>query len=98
MKEKISNTIFLKQQSINELQEIKERVKKTCEKEIRFKVETKHWYGFSDPHLIKNKNILNISKCTMLKILDKAIEEERNYIDKLIDMEIDTEIKNRGVS
>lgn len=93
MEEKISNTIFLKQQSINELNELKEKIKKSDTEKIRFRVETKHWYGFTEPHLIKDKNKLNISKYTMLKIIDKAIEEERAYIDKLIDMEI----KTRGV-
>lgn len=89
MKEKISNTIFLKQQSINELQDLKEKVKKSAAEKIRFRVETKHWYGYTEPHLIRDKNKLNISKYTMLKIVDKAIEEERAYIDKLIDMEIE---------
>lgn len=88
MEEKISNTIFLKQQSINELNNLKEKIKKSDTEKIRFKIETKHWYGFTEPFLIKSKDKLNISKYTMLKILDKAIEEERAYIDKLIDMEI----------
>ena len=38
---------------------------------------------------MRDKNKLNISKYTMLKIIDKAIEEEKAYIDKLIDMEIE---------
>ena len=90
MKEKISNTIFLKQQSINELNDLKEKIKKSDTDKIRFRIETKHWYGFTEPTLIKSKDKLNLSKYTMLKIIDKAIEEERAYIDKLIDMEIES--------
>ncbi len=89
MDNKISNTIFLKQQSINELNELKEKINKSDTEKIRFRVETKHWYGYAEPHLLKDKNKLNISKYTMLKIIDKAIEEEKTYIDKLIDMEIE---------
>lgn len=93
MEDKISNTIFLKQQSINELNDLKEKIKKSDTDKIRFRIETKHWYGFTEPTLIKSKDKLNLSKYTMLKIIDKAIEEERAYIDKLIDMEIES----RGV-
>lgn len=89
MEEKISNTIFLKQQSINELQELKEKINKSDTDKIRFRIETKHWYGYTEPTLMKDKSKLNISKYTMLKIIDKAIEEEKGYIDKLIDMEIE---------
>lgn len=90
MEDKISNTIFLKQQSINELNDLKEKIKKSDTDKIRFRIETKHWYGFTEPTLIKSKDKLNLSKQTMLKIIDKAIEEERAYIDKLIDMEIES--------
>lgn len=93
MEDKISNTIFLKQQSINELNDLKEKIKKSDTDKIRFRIETKHWCGFTEPTLIKSKDKLNLSKYTMLKIIDKAIEEERAYIDKLIDMEIES----RGV-
>ena len=89
MEEKISNTIFFFFFSINELNNLKEKIKKSDTEKIRFKVETKHWYGFTEPFLMKSKDKLNISKYTMLKIIDKAIEEEKTYIDKLIDMEIE---------
>lgn len=55
---------------------------------IRLKIETKHWYGYSEPFLSKSKDRLKVSKHTMLKILDEAIKKEEDYINKLIDKEI----------
>ena len=89
MEEKISNTIFLKQQSINELKKLKEKIIKSDANKVRFKIETKHWYGYSEPILMKSKDKLNISKYSMIKILDIAIEIEKKNIDKLIDIEIE---------
>lgn len=89
MNEKICNTIALHQMSINELLEIKHRVETTNTDDVRFRVETKHWYGYSEPFLSKRKDKLEVSVYTMKLILDEAITKEKERIDKLIDMEIE---------
>ena len=94
MSDKISNTIALHQQTINEIEEIKERVKESETEKIRFRVETKHWYGFSEPSLMKRKHNLNLSKYTMQVILEEAIKKERQRIDILIDKEIEERSRN----
>ena len=91
--DKIDNSIFLHQQTIYELKKIKKRVKQSETKNIRFRVETKHWYGFTEPFLSTDKHKLNISKETMQVILDEAINKEKERIDKLIDMEIERRSK-----
>lgn len=89
MDDKIANTIAKKQQIINEIELLKIKIESSETKDIRFKIETKHWYGFSEPFLSKEKSVLNLSKETMQVILDEAINKERERIDKLIDMEIE---------
>lgn len=83
--EKINNTIALKVMSIEELKRVKEKVEKTQGDNVRFKVETKHWYGYSEPFLAKDKDVLNISKYTMQLILEEAINKEKERINKLTD-------------
>ena len=92
MNDKIGNTIVLHQMAINELEEIKRRVKTTVSDDIRFRIETKHWYGYSEPFVAKHKDKLEISVYTMNLILDEAIKKEKERIDKLIDMEIEKNI------
>ena len=94
MKDKIGNSIALHQMAINELKSIKHRVNTTSTDDIRFKVETKHWYGYSEPFLAKNKDKLEVSIYTMNLILDEAIKKEKERINNLIDMEISERIKN----
>lgn len=92
MNDKISNTIALKQQIINELEELSLDVEKSATSDIRFRIETKHWYGYSEPFLKKDRHILDVSKDTMQSILNSAIEKEKERIEKLIDMEIQKRI------
>lgn len=94
MEEKIENSIFLHQGIINELEEVLKRVETSETEKIRFRVETKHWYGFSEPLLLWERTPLRISKKTMQVILNEAINKERERINKLIDMEIDRRISN----
>lgn len=89
MEDKIENSIVLHQKIINEIELLKIKIGSSETKDIRFKIETKHWYGFSEPFLSKEKSVLNLSKETMQVILDEAINKERERIDKLIDMEIE---------
>lgn len=92
MDEKISNTIALKQQIINELEKLSLDVKESVTNDIRFRIETKHWYGYSEPFLKKDRHILEVSKDTMQSIINSAIEKEKEKIEKLIDMEIQKRI------
>lgn len=93
MEDKITNSIALHQGIIYEIEEIKKRIEESETKKIRFRVETKHWYGFTEPFLSTDKHKLNISKETMQVILDEAINKERERINKLIDMEIERRSK-----
>ena len=96
MDEKIYNTIALHQMSINELMEIKRRVETTAMDDVRFRIETKHWYGYSEPFQNKTKDTLKISVYTMKLILDEAINKEKEKIDKLIDMKINEKLKKNA--
>ena len=77
MEDKISNTIFLKQQIINETKNIRNKVIESEGKKVRFRIETKHWYGYSEPSLLPDRDLLNISKETMIQILDEVVEYEK---------------------
>ena len=94
MEDKIENSIALHQMAINELKEIKHRIETTATDDIRFRVETKHWYGYSEPFLAKSKDKLEISVYTMKLILNEAMNREKERIDKLIDMEIEKRSEN----
>ena len=88
MEEKIENSIALHQNAINILEKIKERVETSETEKIRLKVETKHWYGYFEPLLAKEKHKLEMDKYSVNVLLETAIKLERERIDKLIDMEI----------
>lgn len=89
MEEKISNTIFIHQQTIHELEKLKDKVRKSISN-VRFRIETKHWYGYGiDTRTETGKSILNLSKATIEIVLEEAIRKEKEKIDKLIDMEIE---------
>lgn len=90
MEDKIGNTIAKHQQIINELELLSLDIEKSSTRDIRFRVETKHWYGgFSEPLLKTDRHILNLSKNTMQSIINSAIEKERERINNCIDMEIE---------
>ena len=94
MEDKIGNSIALHQQTINELNELKEKVETNQSEKIRFRIETKRWYGYSEPFLAKEKDIVDLSKYAMQVILDEAIKKEKERINKLIDMEIEMRGEN----
>lgn len=83
-KEEILNKIAAKVSAINELREIKRKVKDTPGDRIKFKVETEAWCGFLDIGLVKEKSNLNISKYAMTLILNEAIGKEKRNIDNLL--------------
>ena len=92
MKEKIANSIALRQMAINELKEIKHNIEQSVDKNVKFSIETRHIIGF-DVGILKKKKTLPISNYTMKLLLDEAIRKEKERIDKLIDMEIERRMK-----
>lgn len=86
---KAENTIIEKQQLINNIKGILEKVVLAEEDNIRVKIETKHWYGYSEPIMYKFKNKLYLDKGTLISILESAIDREKKYIDKCIDIIIE---------
>lgn len=92
MKEKIANSIALHQMAINELKEIKIKIEDALEDTTKFVVETQQLTWAS---VFTRKDKINISTYTMNLIIDKAIEIEKERIDKLIDMEIEKRIKEQ---
>lgn len=92
MKEKIANSIALRQMTINELKEIKHNIEQSVDKNVKFSIETRHIIGF-DIGILKKKKTLPISNYTMKLLLDEAIRKEKERINKLIDMEIERKLK-----
>lgn len=90
MKEKTANSIALHQMTINELKEIKTKIENALEDTTKFVVETKQLL-WTD--IFTRKDKINVSAYTMNLIIDKAIEIEKERIDKLIDMEIEKRLK-----
>lgn len=92
MEDKIANSIAQHQGVINELELIKDRVKKNIDSTVRFRIETRQIFKSWEPYITKCKDKMDISPDTMTAILDEAIKVERERINKLIDMEIDRRI------
>lgn len=83
------------QQIIEDLKEVKERVEESKTDKIRFKIETKHWYGYSEPFMATTKDTLKIDKESAKVLLDMSIKSIQETIDRLIDREVDRAIEKR---
>ena len=94
MEDKTSNSIALYQCCINELEELRKKVQASATEDIRFVIQTRHWYGYSEPFLKKENTRIDISKYTMEVVIDEAINKQRERINKLIDMEIESRKTN----
>lgn len=94
--EKINNSIVFQKSRIEEIEKVKQQVALSETKTIRIKIETKHWYGYSEPFLSKDKHKIELTKDTTISILNEIQSKCRERIDKLIDMEI--ERRNNGQS
>lgn len=92
MKDQIANSIALHQMTINELKEIKIKIEDALEDTTKFVVETQQLTWAT---IFTRKDKMNISTYTMNLIIDKAIEIEKEKINKLIDMEIEKRIKEQ---
>ena len=93
MEEKIANSIARHQMTINELKEIKNKIEDALEDTTTFVVETQQLAWTT---IFTRKDKMNISTYTMNLIIDRAIEIERERINKLIDAEIENEILRRN--
>lgn len=93
-KEKIYNSIALQQSQIEEINKVKERVISSDTENIIIKIETKHWYGYSEPFLMKDKDKIELSKSTIISILTEIQNRCTERIDKLIDMEMERRKKS----
>ncbi len=87
--EKIENSIIYNKMKIDEIQMIKNRVVLSETEKIRIKIETKRWYGFSEPFLTKEIDKIEIQKSTAIVILNEILNKHQQNIDKLIDIEIE---------
>ncbi len=87
--EETYNSIALQQSQIEEINKIKERVILSDTENIRIKIETKHWYGYSEPFLMKDKHKIELPKATIMSILTGIQNRCTEGINKLIDMEIE---------
>ena len=92
-RERIYHTIYAKQQLIDELNKISDLLYDNSGKKVRFRIETKHWNGYSCE--IKKRSVIEIDYKTMLSIVDIAIAKEREYIDKLIEMEVNLRMEEK---
>lgn len=92
MKDKIANTIAKKQFTINELKAIKEKLEDSIPGSIQFVIKSKQIF-YTD--FYTHRDTVDVSFDTMNLVIDKLIEQERERIDKLIDMEIEKHIKEK---
>lgn len=87
--EKPYNSIVLQKSRIEEIEKIKQLVASSDTKDIRIKIETKHWCGYLEPFLKKEKSKIKLTKDTTILILEGLQDKCKERIDKLIDMEIE---------
>ena len=95
MKEKIANSIAQRQNTILELTKLKETLEDAIDKETKFVMETLQFEGYFDMSLFRRKYKIPVSNYTMGLVLDGLIQKEKEYIDKLIDMEIERRIAKK---
>lgn len=79
----IDKQIEEKYEKKKELEALKEKILTSEGKEVKFKIETKHWYGFDMPFLQKEKSNFNIHKHTMLAIIDEMLDKIKEKLDYL---------------
>lgn len=87
--DKIENSIALHQENIEGFKKMKARIEASETEKLRIDIQTKHWYGYFEPTLLKHHNKIELQKYSALTLLDIAIKLEKEKIDKLIDMEIE---------
>ena len=83
--DKIYNQIAYYENQIEQIKKIKQQVAISETEDIRIKIETKHWYGYSEPYLGKEKIKIMADKSTIIEILNEVKTRNRSLINKLID-------------
>lgn len=79
----IDEQIRTKYEMIKELEELKRKIATSEGKKVRFKIETKNWLGFSEPFLAKEKSNLNMSRHTLMAIIDEMLDKIKKDLDDL---------------
>ena len=79
----IDKQIEEKYEKKKELEALKEKILISEGKKVRFKIETKNWLGFSEPFLAKEKSNLNISRYTLMAIIDEMLDKIKKDLDDL---------------
>ena len=94
-KDKIYNTIALKQNELEELKEIKLDLL-TMDKNYKTEmtIKTIHTRIFGG-ELYKRKKKITVVPDTLIQIIDKLIENKREYLDKAINLVATAELKER---
>ena len=82
---------------LDEINTIRGRIRASTPEKLRVKIETKQWFGFSEPFLAKEHSKIYASKKTMLKLLSVMEDEAKKEINIAIDLLIKTrKEKNNG--
>ena len=79
----IDEQIRTKYKMKKELEELKGKILTSEGKEVKFKIETKNWLGFSEPFLAKEKSNLNINRYTLIAIIDELLDKIKENLDYL---------------
>ena len=79
----IDEQIEKKYKMKKELEELKGKIATNEGEKVRFKTETKNWLGFSEPFLAKEKSNLNISRYTLMAIIDEMLDKIKKDLDDL---------------
>lgn len=79
----IDEQIRTKYKIKKELEELKGKILTSEGKEVKFKIETKNWLGFSEPFLAKEKSNLNINRYTLIAIIDELLDRIKKNLDYL---------------
>ena len=79
----IDEQIRTKYKMKKELEELKGKILTSEGKEVKFKIETKNWLGFSEPFLAKEKSNLNINRYTLIAIIDELLDRIKKNLDYL---------------
>lgn len=96
MSTRIGEEIYKYQNAIQEFQKVKLKINRSDGKKVRFIIETKHWYGYAgDGFLSKERSNLDIDKSTMEFLINTAIENLEQEINKIIDCETELRTKEK---
>ena len=87
--DEIYDYIAQRKEEIELIKKMKERIATSETEEIRVKIQTKHWYGFSEPFLIKENQKIISTKKVMLRLLDEMKKEAKSEINLSIDLLIE---------